>query len=411
MDMENLLTLLELSPDPMLVIEADGTIAAANTLAHDRLGLTTGSLKGSSIERIAPTLGTAGRGSWAMTADRPDVAVGAQYREVLLRRGDGNEIAAEIALRHIDMADTRRVIASLHDVTLRSNRQNASNLENATLEQGVKSRDAELLARTKELEQRSRELEQANAQLEAFSYSVSHDLRAPLRAISGFAQILSRRCIDRLDEQERHYLQNIVDAGKHMGRLIDDLLTYSRLGQAAVVPRPVSVDDIVRTVLSHLSPRIAASGSSIRIPEPLPVVAGDRSLMTQIMTNLLDNALTYRRQGQPASIDLSWSRIDDDAVIRIADDGIGIAAEHFERIFEVFQRLHSQEEYPGTGIGLAVVRKAIAMQRGSIRVESRPGQGSTFHIRLPLAVPNPPGASGTAAQQAAYQGKTGDDES
>lgn len=260
---------------------------------------------------------------------------------------------------------------------------------NVTLETRVTERTAELETRTRELEQqafqlkeKTHQLEEKTAQLESFSYSVSHDLRAPLRAISGFAQILARRHRAELSEQGQHFLDNIVRASSHMGRLIDDLLNYSRLGRSELVFRPVPLHQVFSDIAGFLQPRIAESGAVISFTDSMPVVTGDRTLLAQIFTNLLENALTYRRPGSAAKISVTCKDADGKVIISVADDGMGIAAEHYDRIFNVFQRLHNQDEFPGTGIGLAVVKKAVDMLGGRVWVESTPGVGSTFHVQL-----------------------------
>lgn len=260
---------------------------------------------------------------------------------------------------------------------------------NVTLETRVTERTVELEARTHELEQqalqlkeKTRQLEEKTAQLESFSYSVSHDLRAPLRAISGFAQILARRHRTELSEQGQHFLDNIVQASSHMGRLIDDLLNYSRLGRRELVFKPVPLNQVLSDIVGFLQPRIAESGAAINFTDSMPAVAGDRTLLAQIFTNLLENALTYRRPGTAAKISVTCEDADDKVIVNVADNGIGIAAEHYDRIFNVFQRLHNQDEFPGTGIGLAVVKKTVDMLGGRVWVESAPGVGSTFHVQL-----------------------------
>ncbi len=267
------------------------------------------------------------------------------------------------------------------------NNLNAS-LENRVIErtEQLKQRTLELEQRSRQLEERSAQLEKTNQQLESFSYSVSHDLRAPLRAVSGFAQILARRHRDSLNEEGRHFLDNIVQAGAHMGQLIDDLLSYSRLGRKAVNLKPIPLAQVMDSIRLTLQPRVAETGATLSIPQDLPGVSGDGTLLRQIFTNLVDNALTYRKPGVPAQISVQWRRDDDgQIVVSVTDNGIGIAAEHHSGIFNVFQRLHSQDDYPGTGIGLAVVQRAAEMQGGRVWVESTPGAGSTFHVQLPAA--------------------------
>jgi len=248
-------------------------------------------------------------------------------------------------------------------------------------------RDLELKVqeRTAELAHRTAQLEERTHQLEAFSYSVSHDLRAPLRAISGFAHILSQRYSASLDDQGKHFLENIVEASSHMSRLIDDMLNYSRLGRAAIVLKPTDLQEVFATIERNLP--ASTIGSTLKIAKDLPKVMGDRTLLSQIFTNLVDNALKYCEIDTPPVVEVTWAEDNDDLLIRVADQGIGIESQFFEKIFEVFQRLHAQDSYAGTGIGLSVVRKACELQDGSVSVESALGVGSTFTVRL-KRVPN-----------------------
>lgn len=245
----------------------------------------------------------------------------------------------------------------------------------------------ELQEHANDLDQRVRErtvqLRAANKELEAFAYSISHDLRAPLRAVSGFAQIIARRHQAALNEEGRHYVDNIVLAAERMGHLIEDLLAYSRLGRQALTIRNLDLKEVLRRVLDDLEARVAATGAVVDVAEDLPWVPGDPTLLHQIFTNLLDNALIYRQPGVAPVIRVSWRADADQIVLAVADNGIGIESAYHEKIFNVFQRLHSDEEYPGTGIGLAIVKKSVIMLGGQVWVESEPGKGSAFYLKMP----------------------------
>jgi len=177
----------------------------------------------------------------------------------------------------------------------------------------------------------------------------------------------------------------VVTASERMGVLIEDLLHYSRTGRGGVRALPVPLAPIVRHLAATFDARIAASDARFEVAEPLATPLGDATLIGQILTNLLDNALIYRHPDATPQITVSARHEDGKVVLRVSDNGIGIAAEYHEKIFQVFQRLHSEEEYPGTGIGLAIVYKAARMMEGEIGIESTPGMGSTFSVRLPAA--------------------------
>jgi PAS domain S-box-containing protein len=249
----------------------------------------------------------------------------------------------------------------------------------AKLHAQIESQNIELEQRVRD---RTTQLENANRELELFSYSISHDLRTPLRAIQGFAEIIGRRHKKDLNDEGRHYFDNIIMASEQMDQLISDLLDYVRLGRQRVRLTTIPLGNVISEVLNNLMPQIVKTNAQILVND-LPDILGDLTLLKRIFTNLLENALVYHRPGVPPLISIDYVLEADFSVIHISDNGIGIPHEFRHKIFDIFQRLHSQTEYPGTGIGLAIVRKSVEMLKGSVWVEAASQAGSVFCVKLP----------------------------
>jgi len=244
----------------------------------------------------------------------------------------------------------------------------------------------------RQLEGKVEQVSEVNRELEAFSYSVSHDLRAPLRHVAGFADKLSRHLGEGVDEKARHYLEVIGGSARRMSSLIDDLLVYSRLGRHAMKLQAVDMQSLAeetRAVLdANLQADADASGQPARRIEwriaPLPVVVADENMMRQLWLNLLGNAVKYSARRDPAVIEVRHEHMPDGShhfVVR--DNGVGFDMDYAGKLFGVFQRLHKPSEYPGTGIGLASVRRVLARHGGRIWAEAEPDRGATFHFLLP----------------------------
>lgn len=234
-----------------------------------------------------------------------------------------------------------------------------------------------------EVSERTRSLAESNAQLNAFAYTVSHDLRAPLRAMEGFARILLDDHGPALGSEGERYATRIVGAAKRMEGLIDDLLAFSRIRRADVALQAVDPNRAVkRAVADLLASGLNESVVQVDVDEPLPWVRADRTILGQVIGNLVSNAAKFRSKDAAAHI-IVWAETRTDRVrIWIEDNGIGIAPEHQSRIFNVFERLHGQETYPGTGVGLAIVKAGIERMGGTCGVESVFGEGSRFWIEL-----------------------------
>jgi two-component system, sensor histidine kinase and response regulator len=227
------------------------------------------------------------------------------------------------------------------------------------------------------------QLESANTELQAFSYSVSHDLRAPLNHITSFAELLQERASSHLDDKDRKYVTKILESAARMGRLINDLLEFSRMGRTEMQREQVNMDSLVKDVLEQLHPEVEGRHISWSI-SPLPEVQGDRAMLRQVWANLIANAIKYTGPREHVKIDIGC-RTDErhETVIFIRDNGVGFDMQYVSKLFGVFQRLHSVTQFEGTGIGLANVRRIIARHGGRTWAEGVIHEGATFYFSLP----------------------------
>jgi PAS domain S-box-containing protein len=285
---------------------------------------------------------------------------GSRYwaHSVLIALRDDNGELLGFARISRDMSDAKRLDDLLHNI-------------NEELENRVAERTQQLLA--------------ANKDLESFSYSVSHDLRSPLRHISSFVSLLEEHLEDKLDDTGQKYLGTIANSARHMSQLIDGLLAFSRLGRAAVTVAPIDFAQLVAAVVNQLGHDTEGRVIDWVIPSDLPVVQGDALLLREVWANLLGNAYKYTRPRERARIEVGWSV--DPAVgytFFVRDNGVGFDTKYAGKLFGVFQRLHRASEFEGTGIGLALTRRILERHGGSIWAESRPGEGSVFYFSLPF---------------------------
>jgi PAS domain S-box-containing protein len=257
-----------------------------------------------------------------------------------------------------------------HDMTERHKAEEEVKRLNQTLERRVQARTAELL--------------EANKELESFSYSVSHDLRAPLRHITGFAQLLERRIGKTLDDTAREYMKTISEAARQGGKMVDDLLNFSRMGRAELRKSQVSLAELVTQVRHELAPESEGRSVTWKVAA-LPEVQGDPALLRLVFKNLLSNALKYSRPKPEPVIEVGSQEKDGNIHVWVKDNGVGFEMEYVDKLFGVFQRLHTADQFEGTGIGLANVRRIVARHGGRTWAEGKTGEGATFHLTLPAA--------------------------
>ncbi|MGE5490215.1 MAG: sensor histidine kinase [Actinomycetota bacterium] len=307
---------------------------------------------------------------------------------VVLVTGQGSEDVVAEALR-LGVADYvikhERYLNQLPAILEHAHRQAQLIAERRKAETELQRFNAELEIqvekRTAELKQSNEALLHSNEELQRFAYVASHDLQTPLRTVTSLAQLFQSLYGGRLDEQADELIGRVVEACHQMQSLVRDLLAYSRVESQAHPFRPTDLNIVCNAVLEHLKEAIRESGAEI-VRGDLPTVAGDAVQLTQLLQNLVENAIKYRGD-KPLRVTVEAERRGGDWVIAVRDNGIGIDPRHHEDIFEIFRRLHSQQAYPGTGIGLAICRRVAERHGGRIWVESSLGEGSTFYFALP----------------------------
>jgi len=296
-------------------------------------------------------------------------------------------LSAEVAERRRAEVEIQRLNAELERrVAERTLELEATNrLKDKLLE--LREYDQKEIERLNQhLVRRATELEASNRELEAFAYSASHDLRAPLRCLEGFAGLLLRRVGTDLDETAARYLHAIADSAAKMNRLIEDLLAFSRTSRAEVRSQRVELPPLIREVQQELAPA-TQNRRIVWTIGVLPAVEADPGLMRVMLTNLLSNAIKFTASRTEACIEVGANTANGDALIFVRDNGVGFDPQYSDKLFGVFQRLHREEEFEGTGIGLATVRRIVHRHGGRIWAEGKVGCGATFYFTLKLAAP------------------------
>jgi PAS domain S-box-containing protein len=352
--------LLEAAPDAMVVVDKKGEIVLLNVQAEKKFGYPRDELLGQKVTNIIPE-GFAER----LVADALRSAEDALAQqigtgiELYGRDRAGNEFPIEIMLSPLESAEGTLVTAAIRDISLRKR--------------------AEV-----NLWQKMEELNRSNEELEQFAYIASHDLQEPLRMVASYTQLLSRRYKGKLDSDADEFIAFAVDGASRMQRLIQDLLTYSRVGSRAQELLDTSSQTALQQAIMNLKGTIEDSGAVVT-HDALPMVVADEMQLIQLLQNLIGNAIKYHDHGIP-TVHVSAARVTGKKwQFSVKDNGIGIDPQYFEKIFGMFQRLHKREEFTGTGIGLAICKKIVERHGSKITVESTLGQGSTFHFMLPMS--------------------------
>lgn len=268
------------------------------------------------------------------------------------------------------------------------------------LERSLELTSQELIQRNKELRRQAEELARSNADLEQFAYVASHDLQEPLRMVGIYTQLFTRR-YHHLDADAEECIGYVLEGVQRMQLLIEDLLAYSRVGTRGQAFAPTDCQATVSRVLANLQAAIQEAGGVVTF-DPLPTVMSDVVQLTQVFQNLIGNAIKFHRKDEPPRVHLSVVRKGAEWVFAVRDNGIGIDPKYADRIFVIFQRLHTRAEYPGTGIGLAICKKIVERHGGRMWLDSRPGDGTTFYFTIPAGMSAPP-AERSRAEQAGQQ--------
>jgi PAS domain S-box-containing protein len=286
-------------------------------------------------------------------------------------------------LRHVKADGSAVVVSSRWSLRRDEANQPLAVLETNNDITERKRREEQIRDLNHELEKRSTALAASNKELEAFAYSVSHDLRAPLRHMVGFAELLQKNAATLFDEKSHRYMGIILDSAKRMGTLIDDLLAFSRIGRTETQKTPVNLDHLVKEALSEVEPETKGRDIVWRI-DKLPDCYGDRSMLRLVLVNLLSNAVKFTRPRSQAEIEVGCANGNpDEIVVFVRDNGAGFDMKYVDKLFGVFQRLHHADAFEGTGIGLATVQRIIHRHGGKVRAEGALNQGATFYFSVP----------------------------
>lgn len=364
--------------DALFLLDTGGSVVQTNRAALELLGMTEERIVGRALRDVCGHDAVPNT-PWQLLEIAPDGLL--RNLDVDLRHLSGLAVPVSVSCSLVRDARGKitGLLAVVRDITERKRAEAKVRALNAELEQRVR--------------ERTHALEESNRELEAFSYSVSHDLRAPLRHVQGYVEMLKRATDGLLPEKASRYLQTIANASREMGVLIDDLLSFSRMSRSEMRHGLVDVNALVRECIAGLEPSPRERQVVWTLP-PLPAVTGDRPMLKQVFVNLLENAVKYTRPRDPAVIEVGCAGVEDGRrIFFVRDNGVGFDQAYVHKLFGVFQRLHRPEEFEGTGIGLANVRRIVGRHGGRTWAVGQPDRGATIYFTLPAATAPDEGVS------------------
>jgi PAS domain S-box-containing protein len=392
---DRLSAILQASPLGIVVLDAQHTVQLWNPAAEQLYGYAAVEV----LNKTVPELRVPGDMEFDKTRQRIFSGERITGMEAKRMRRDGTVIDVSISTAPLrdGSGAPAGLVALVRDITerkqaeaevLRLNRELEERVVERTahLEKEITERvraEAEIKELNAALHEQAEHLVAVNKELETFTYSVSHDLKAPLRGIDGYSRLLLEDYADRLDEEGHYFLRTIRSATTQMAQLIDDLLSYSRLERRTILVNPLDIRELVANVLLQMQPAQLYPQTEIEVNLEATLVSADPDALTLALRNLLDNALKFSANAPQPKVTIGGERYDNHYRLSVSDNGEGFDMQYHERIFEIFQRLHRSEDYPGTGIGLAMVRKALQRMQGRVWAESQPGQGATFMMEIP----------------------------
>ena len=362
--------LVEVAPQPIVAVDEQQRIVLFNARARDVFGYSLNEVLGQPLLMLLPERSRTEHSEVHVPAFASSAVESrrmAERQEVFARRKDGSEFPAEAGISRVRVGDRTLLMAVLEDISARRRHEDEIRALNEELERRVIERTAELEAATRELE--------------GFSYSVSHDLRAPLRAIDGFSRILLDEYAAQLPAEAHRYLDVVRANAQRMGRLVDDLLAFSRLRNAELNRETLDLGTLTRDVIAELERDIGEREVRFTV-QPLPPAHGDHALLRQVLVNLLGNALKFTRPRVVAEIEVGVEDADGEHVYFVRDNGVGFDMEYSGKMFGVFQRLHRDDEFEGTGVGLAIVQNIVIRHGGRVWAEAAVDQGTTVYFNL-----------------------------